>query len=48
MSYFYIGTMTNDVHKIFNSGEKQKNNLIAMSPAFSSNLKKGDVAIFDR
>jgi len=44
---FLPGTMTNDVHKIFNSGEKQKNNLIAMSPAFSSNLKKGDVAIFD-
>ena len=44
---FLPGTMTPEVHGIFNSGEKQKNNLIAMSPAFRSNLKKGDVAIFD-
>ena len=44
---FLPGTMTTEVHGIFNSGEKQKNNLIAMSPAFRSNLKKGDVAIFD-
>jgi Phytanoyl-CoA dioxygenase (PhyH) len=44
---FLPGTMTSEVHGIFNSGEKQKNNLIAMSPAFRSNLKKGDVAIFD-
>ena len=44
---FLPGTMTPEVHGIFNSGEKQKNNLIAMTPAFRSNLKKGDVAIFD-
>ena len=38
---------TVDAHKIFNSGVKQKENLIGITPAVRSGLRKGDTVVFD-
>ena len=44
---FLPKTHTQMAHNIFNAGIRQKEELIAMTPAVVSCLKKGDVAIFD-
>jgi hypothetical protein len=44
---FIPGSHTQEAHKIFNGPIKQKNELIAASRSVKSNLKIGDVAIFD-
>jgi ectoine hydroxylase-related dioxygenase (phytanoyl-CoA dioxygenase family) len=40
-------THTDQAHKIFNAGVKQKENLISVAPAVQTRLKKGDCVIFD-
>lgn len=40
-------THRKDAHSIFNGGIKQKDQLLSISPAVTSNLKQGDVVIFD-
>mmetsp|Transcript_47854 Transcript_47854/g.95782 ORF Transcript_47854/g.95782 Transcript_47854/m.95782 type:complete len:192 (+) Transcript_47854:94-669(+) len=44
---FLPRTQTLDAHNLWNLGQKQKENLISSLPAVQSNLKTGDVAIFD-
>lgn len=44
---YLLRTHTDEAHKIFNSGIKQKEELIALSPVVQTRLKKGDCVIFD-
>ncbi len=44
---FLPKTHVNSAHKIFNGTPKSKENLLKVTPAARSSLKKGDVVIFD-